>query len=137
MAGSHRTLRELRIARGLTQRELGRALRVNVQNVINWEAGLCQPNRCHEEKLIRYFGFLPCFGPSFPAVAPMVVPQAVAPVVGNDYRHYEQLRAAASLLVDECADLGLLTAEQTIAKLLAEFERSAAHALADATRLVA
>ena len=81
--------------------------------------------------MIRYFGFLPCierFGP---------VTRSVAHTATPDYRHYERLRAAASLLVEECADLGLLTAERTIAKLLAELERSAAHALADATRLVA
>lgn len=126
MGHSGRTVRELRVARGLTQRELARELRVNVQNVINWEAGLCEPNRCHREKLIRYFGFLPAF--SSPVIAPIPAP---------DYCHYERLRAAASLLVEECADLGWIAAERVIAKVLAEFERSAAHALADATRLVA
>lgn len=51
----HENIRKLRIARGLNQVELGRALGVAKQTVSNWENSNIQPSVDMLVKIARYF----------------------------------------------------------------------------------
>ena len=53
-----REIKRERIERGLTQRELAKAIGVKVREVINWEDGVRPVNR-NIEKLERFFDFVP------------------------------------------------------------------------------